>query len=289
MSSNYILHILLESWFYNDIIKIILSYRTLDYEKLLVSTSERINCYDIIVIDDKIYIEYDCYYYNDTLNYFDLSSKKMFKTSDNNLTEIFDKYKTSNKISNNLLLGHTLRLYYDLNKFFELYADKFEIYKNYLFYKESNCIYYADSDLADFRGILFYDPKKETNHDIDFDIFDDYIYVYDGDLKILMYNILDKKLELESEKIFDETSNSILDNYYFNYNDNCYTKIYVTKNYVFLYLVSCILIFFRDLKFFRKINLPSNVANTYCNGFFVQNNIIYLVNDDRIEIYQLYQ
>jgi len=41
MNSNVKLHMMLQSWFYNDIIKIILSYKTLDRQKLIMSKKAR--------------------------------------------------------------------------------------------------------------------------------------------------------------------------------------------------------------------------------------------------------
>jgi len=76
MNSNVKLDLLLRSWFYNDIIKIILSYKTFDYDELLMNEHIDIKCYDIVVIGKKLYIECsDGNSYNYP-KYFNLSSKK---------------------------------------------------------------------------------------------------------------------------------------------------------------------------------------------------------------------
>ena len=226
---------------------------------------------------------YGDYLFSDNETYFNLSSKKIFTETIENPIKLFDKYEVYGKISNNLLLSPMISLICE-DDCFDIYANKFKIYKKYIFYKKSGVIYYADSE-DNFKEESFYDTeKKVTIYNIDFDIFNDYIYIYDGNSEILVYSILDKKLKFESDKILHDFCDLIKKTLCLDY----YMRIFVTKNYVFLYSKIYILIFFKDLKFFRKINLPKNKLSSNSDGFFVQDNIIFLLNNECFKVYQLY-
>jgi hypothetical protein len=281
MNSNVKIHTLLGSWLYNDIIKIILSYRTLDHEKLIfVKKIDDIKCSNIIVIGNKMYLNHDFLsIYSNEPAYYDLLSEKLFTDTIKISIKMSDKYIIYNKMTNNIIFGDVVRFFYEKNWSLDLHADKVKIYKKYIFFSKYNIFY---EDLENMSGWqLFYHPANNIKYNIDFDIFDDYIYIYDGNFKISMCNILDKKFKFESEETSD------IRNFVEESIDLHYVRIFVTKNYVFLYSILYILIFFRDLKFFRKIDLPLNKFCRNSNGFFVQDNIIYLVNNHCINIYQL--
>lgn len=111
------------------------------------------------------------------------------------------------------------------------------------------------------------------------------MYIYEDHEKILIYDILDKKLKFENKKLQNIHFPNNNNNYVIFH--NFYYRIFVTRNYIFLYEVAYVLIFFKDLTFFRRINFTSNKIQMESNGFFVQDNVIYLVNDKQVKIYQL--
>jgi len=168
---------LLNTWFYNDITKIILSYKTLDIEILLCDFDIKIDVYDIFVIGRKLYLISN----NKTKIYFDLISKEIF-------TDVEMK-PTNNKISKNLLCEYEFRLYDKEKEIFNLpYVRKLEIYKNSIYYEIDNSIYKLNIEES-LNTIIVYKSNFDSKN-IDFDIYENKFYIFDPyKIKLSLYEI----------------------------------------------------------------------------------------------------
>jgi hypothetical protein len=66
-------------------------------------------------------------------------------------------------------------------------------------------------------------------------------------------------------------------------------KIFVTNNFVFLHVKYEIIIYYNDLEYFRSVILSvSDDHKSSSCGIYVENNIVYVVRNCRIRIYELY-
>jgi hypothetical protein len=275
---------LLNFWFYNDIIKIIMSYKTFDNEKLIYELDLQTQCDDIYVIGKTLIL--GNYYWHD--KYLDLISKELFTNININPTVFFDEYKTYDKISKNLLCGNTFSLFYKENVVnYWKHINKLRVYKKHIFCATGHHIYRQEITKKIKSPVIVHETKcvkmfcRDNSIYPDFDINDNKFYIFDSsEKKITMYEILDD-LNLKFLKHVEiEINNEPI---------HIFFKIFTTNEFTFLYLQSEILIFYDDLTFFRKLSLPFEKLKKIPNrGFYVENNIIYLINNNRIKIFELY-
>ena len=282
MNSNIIPNIL-KNWFYNDIINIILSYKMLDHEEIIFEKKVVMKCNNIIVVNNRLYLQGNEYYGRCKSIYLDLSSKEILTDTYNGKYGIFKGYFTYNIILRGLLFGTTFKLYHKKHIFFTVNTSRLKICGKYIFYNDLNSICYRNLE-DNFSKKTFCSTKKDI--DIDFDVYGGYLYVYINHYKLLVYDISNIELKYEIpnlHKIRDPTKkkDDIIQKNYF-------CRIFVTNDFIFLYEITYVLIFFKDLTFFRWIDLPTNSISSYNNGFYVKDNIIYIYNKNLISAYRLF-
>lgn len=257
-----------------------MSYKSFDNEKLLYDTELPFGYYDLFLIDKKLHLIHD----HHKNKYFDLISKKICTDSEKKQTILFDKYITWNRISNNLLCDYEFKLYHNNNEIINLpHIRKLKIHKEYLYYSLENNIYQENIDKSKFsivhkskgyyhNGVIKYPDFDISNHGF-------YVYEPNGE-KILAYKILDNF----NLKLSKESQINIDDKYLFSFQQ----KIMIDCDYVFLYMKERILVFNNDLIYIKDIvSSDKSQARTY-KSFYVKNHIIYLINNTRLQIYELH-
>lgn len=274
---------LLNLWFYDDITKIIMSYRTFDKKKLLYENIVPENCHNIYLINKIILCLNLKYGKKIHLNI--ISNEEIPTNTKTKSTILFDDYMTYNIMYKNLLCDSNFSLYYKNENVFNLYrVNKLKIYKKCIYYACDYEIYKVIIEKTHTQSFLIYkiNPKcfSFDSDNLDFDTCDDKFYIFDPEeKKILLYGIPNN---CYSELFkFSETQPINL-----SITLVC-GKIFATKDFVFLRSKFKISIFSNDLTLIENILLSPNYHGLN-GGFYVEDNIVCFIDDIRIKIYKLY-
>jgi hypothetical protein len=201
---------------------------------------------------------------------------------------LFNKYTTYNRIYKNLSFDYEFELYYGEYKEYKIKLisiTKLMIYKTCIYFMFRVNIYQINlqKSYGSTKITINSDCNYYLNECIDFSISDNKFHTYNEEKKIVIYEILDNYC-LNFSK---EASIDVDDKFDYEYYDAQRLIIFATSDYILLCVTYNILLFYNDLTLLKDMIVSDKSHLTIWRSIYVENNIIYLLNGNGIEIYKL--
>mgnify|MGYP007051647429 CR=1 FL=1 len=263
----------LKPYFIDDLIRIILSYKGLDFES---NTFNKDFDFDI----HNLYFEKEKIYFDSRNIYFDIITKN-FHNMDFNTGSNHVHYVRDNNI---ITLGeHNINIY-DLSN----NSLKKNIYIPY----NREIVGFCNNDIyvLCLKNLIKISLKNYEVSTIHYFNFEDYLYGFCFHIQnyesYIYYILKDNIIICETSDFYPKVIYEIGIKKYTN---GGVKKIYITEDYIFFYTImntTHILIFYKDFTFLRMIDI--GFISGYRFGLHVKNNIMYLLQSTRFRIFELY-
>jgi len=272
-NNNLLFFNILEPYFIDNIITIILSYKGLDFQINTININVDFYIYGLYLINEKLYFD------SKKIAYFDIYAKKFvdskIRTDSGGVHHVRGNHIIVCKSSS----VNIYNLNYELEKNIEtnfISCRDIEFYEDCMYF-----LYYKKIMRLNLKNKEIYNVLTITDNPLNnyFCIYNHELYLFAGarnEFVVYDINTFHRKSKYQLPKD--------LNKYIYSYVDK---RVFVTEDYIFLYIVSCILIFYKDFSLFRIIDTNSYKCE-FAHAFFVKNNTIFLAQSSNFKIFELF-